>query len=326
MRRRDFVSTLGGLAIWPVAVRAQQKGRIYRIGYLSAPSRESVKRTLDAFLQKLRQLGWVEGENLAIEYRWADGDVARLPEFAAELVRQNVDVIVAPNTAAAVAAKNATSVIPIVISFPREPVQLKLVSSLHRPNGNVTGTAFTAAPGFDGKVLETLKQAVPTVGTVGVLSDRADPGSVSEVDLQTAATALGIKLAWFDASGRGRLDQAFLMFASQQVDAVLIGASGTFLPHRNEIAALAIGRRLPMIAYIREFAESGALLTYGVNLSEFVGRSAIYVDKILRGARPADLAMEQPTKYELLINLKAAKALGITISPAVLARADEVIE
>ena len=147
IRRRDFISVLGGLAaVWPVAARAQQKKRVYRIGYLSAPSRESVQRTLDAFLRKLRELGWVEGSNLIIEYRWADGDVARLPELAVELVQQNVDLIVAPNTAAAVAAKNATSNIPIVMVFPGEPVELKLVSSLRRPGGNVTGTTFTAGP------------------------------------------------------------------------------------------------------------------------------------------------------------------------------------
>src|SRR5215475_12647213 len=191
MRRRDFISTLWGLAaIWPVAAHAQQKERVYRIGYLSAPSRESVQRALDAFLRKLRELGWVEGANLVIEYRWADGDIARLPELAAELVRQNVDLIVAPNTAAAVAAKNATNTIPIVIVFPSEPVQLKLVSSLREPGGNVTGTAFTAGPGFAGKVLETLKQAVPAISTVGVLGDRADPGAATQTEnLQTAAMA-----------------------------------------------------------------------------------------------------------------------------------------
>ena len=328
MRRRDFISTLGALALsWPVAARAQPKGRVYRIGYLSAPSRESVQRTHDAFLRKLRELGWVEGSNLSIEYRWADGDVARLPGFAAELVRQNVDLIVAPNTAAAVAAKNATGTIPIVIVFPSEPVQLKLVSSLHRPGGNVTGTTFTAGPGLAGKLLETLKQAVPTVGTVGVLVDRADPAVTIQVeDLATAATALGIKLVWSEVSGRDRIDETFAALDLQKVEALLISSSGTLVPHRNRIAALAIERRLPMIGYILEFAESGALLTYGVNLSEFIGRAAIYVDKILKGAQPADLAMEQPTKYELLVNLKTAKALGITIAPAVLARADEVIE
>jgi putative tryptophan/tyrosine transport system substrate-binding protein len=328
MRRRDFISVLGGLAaVWPVAARAQQKERVYRIGYLSAPSRAAVQRTLDAFLRKLRELGWVEGSNLVIDYRWADGDLARLPELAAQLVRQNVDLIVAPNTAAAVAAKNATSSIPIVMVFPGEPVELKLVSSLHHPGGNVTGTTFTAGPGLFGKLLETLKQAVPGINKVGVLGDRADPGAAYQVgDLKAAALALGIQLEWLDVSGPNQLDQTFVALASQHIDALLISATGTLLPHRNKLAELAIKGRLPMIASIREFAEAGTLLTYGVNLSEFVGRSAVYVDKILKGAQPADLAVEQPTKYELLINLHTAKALGISISPAVLARADEVIE
>jgi putative ABC transport system substrate-binding protein len=234
-----------------------------------------VQRTLDAFLRKLRELGWVEGSNLVIDYRWADGDLARLPELAAELVRQNVDLIVAPNTAAAVAAKNATSSIPIVMVFPGEPVELKLVSSLRQPGGNVTGTTFTAGPGFFGKLLETLKQAVPGINKVGVLGDRLDPGAAYQVgDLKAAAVALGIQLEWLDVSGPNQLDQTFVALASQHIDALLISASGTLLPHRNKLAELAIKGRLPMIASIREFAEAGTLLTYGVNLSEFVGRSA----------------------------------------------------
>ncbi len=328
MQRRKFIALVGGIAaVLPLAARSQQREHVYRIGYLSAPSRESVQRTLDAFLRRLREFGWVEGSNLVIEYRWADGDIARLPQFATELVRLNVDLIVAPNTAAAVAAKNATNSIPVVMIFPGEPVELKLVSSLRQPGGNVTGTAFTAGPGFFGKLLETLKQAVPAISRVGVLGDKADPGSTFQVgDLQAAALTMGIQLEWFDVSGPNQLDRTFVALASQGIDALLISASGTLMPHRNKLAELAIKRRLPMIASIREFAESGALLTYGVNMSEFVGRSAVYVDKILKGARPADLPVEQPTKYELLVNLRTAKALGINISPAVLARADEVIE
>lgn len=327
MKRRAFIAGIGAAATWPLAARAQQKERVYRIGYLSAPSRDSVQRTLDAFLRKLRELGWVEGSNLVIEYRWADGDLARLPELAAELVRQNVDLIVAPNTAAAVAAKNATSSIPIVMVFPGEPVELKLISSLRQPGGNVTGTTFTAGPGFFGKLLETLKQAVPAISKVGILGDRADPGAANQVrELQAAAMALGIQVEWLDVSGSDQPDRTFVALASQHIDALLISASGTLMPHRHKLAELAIKSRLPMIGSIREFAESGALLTYGVNLAEFVGRSAVYVDKILKGAKPADLAVEQPTKYELLVNLHTAKALDISISPAVLARADEVIE
>jgi len=250
-----------------------------------------------------------------------------LPELAAQLVRLDVDLIVAPNTAAAVAAKNATSSIPIVTMFASEPVELKLASSLHQPGGNVTGTSFTAGPGYGGKLLEMMKQAVPAIAKVGILSDRADPGGTSLVgSLQSAALALGVQLEWFDVSASSKLDQTFAVLASHHVDALLITASGTLVPHRKRIAELAIEKGLPVIAPIREFAEAGALLTYGVNLSEFVGRSAVYVDKILRGARPGDLPIEQPTKLELLVNLRTAKALSISISPAVLARADEVIE
>ena len=216
MQRRKFIALVGGaVAIWPLAARAQQGERVYRIGYLSAPSRESVQRALNVFLRKLSELGWVEGSNLAIEYRWADGDVARLPQFAAELVRLNVDLIVAPNTAAAVAAKNATNNIPVVMIFPGEPVELKLVSSLRQPGGNVTGTTFTAGPGFSGKQLETLKQAVPAISRVGVLGDKADPGSAFQVgDLQAAALVMGIQLEWLDVSGPNQPDRTFAALAS----------------------------------------------------------------------------------------------------------------
>jgi putative ABC transport system substrate-binding protein len=325
MRRRDFAWMLGVLAAtWPAVARAQ---RVYRIGYLSAPSRESVRRTLDAFLRKLQELGWQEGVNFTIEYRWAEGNITRLPELAAQLVQQNVDLIVAPNTAAVVAAKNATDRIPIVTMFASEPVELKLISSLRQPGGNITGTSFTAGPGFGGKLLETLKQALPAIVRVGVLSDRTDAGSESQVaSLQAAAVALGVQLEWLDLAGPDQPDRTLAMLASQRVDALLINSTSRLMPHRKKVTDLAIERRLPMIASLREFAESGALLTFGVNMSEFVGRSAVYVDKILKGARPGDLPVEQPIKYELIVNLHTAKALGISISPAVLATADEVIE
>jgi putative ABC transport system substrate-binding protein len=328
MRRRDFIVVLGGLAaILPDATRAQPKEKVYRIGYLSAPTRESVQRILDSFLLKLRELGWIEGTNISIEYRWADGDIARLPQLAAELVQSNVDVIVAPAISAAVAARNATSRIPIVMVFTPEPVELGLVSSLSRPGGNVTGTTFTAAAGFVGKLLETLKQAVPDIGKVGVLGNSADPAFNSQMrELDAAAASLGIQIQHLNVSGPEQLDAMFSALAPRQIDALVLITSSTFAPHRNKVAELAIKGRLPMIASHREFSEAGALLSYGVNMSDFVGRSAVYVDKILRGAQPADLAVEQPTKYELIINLKTAKALGITISPLVLARADEVIE
>jgi ABC-type uncharacterized transport system substrate-binding protein len=328
MRRRDFIVFLGGLAaVLPNPTRAQPKDRIHRIGYLSAPTRESVRRTLDSFLQKLRELGWVDGANLSIEYRWAEGDITRLPQLAAELVQSNVDLIVAPATSSVVAAKNATSRIPIVMIFPAEPVELGLVASLSQPGGNVTGTSYTAGAGYVGKVLEILKQAVPGISKVGALGSPAEPSFGPQLtELKAAAASLGIKAQGLNVLGPEQLDGIFSTLAAQQIDALLIVSSSALVPHRKKLAELAIRERLPIIASIREFPEAGILLSYGLNMSDFVGRAAVYVDKILRGAKPADLAVEQPTKYELVINLKTAKALGLTISPLVLARADEVIE
>ena len=325
MRRRDFISILGGAAAtWPAVAHAN---RVYRVGYLSAPSRESVQRTLEAFLRRLRELGWVEGVNLTVEYRWADGDIARLPQLAAELVQNNVDLIVAPSTSAVVAAKNATGRIPIVMVFPAEPVELGLVTSLSRPGGNITGTSFTAGAGYAGKVLETLKEAVGDIRKVGALGSLAEPSFRSQLtELDAAAASLGIQVQDFNVSSSDELDGIFSKLAPQQIDALLIISSSALMPHRRKLAELATRGRLPIIASLREFPEAGALLSYGVNMSDFVRRAAVYVDKILRGAQPADLAVEQPTRYELVINLKTAKALGVTSSPLVLARADEVIE
>lgn len=325
MRRRDLGWMLGAMALsWASGVRAQ---RVYRIGYLSAPNRASVQRTLEMFLRRLQELGWQEGVNFTIDYRWAEGNITLLPELAAQLVEQNVDLIVAPNTAAVVAAKNATDRIPIVTMFVSEPVELKLVSSLRQPGGNVTGTSFTAGPGFGGKLLETLKRALPATVRVGVLSDHTDPGSESQVvSLQTAAVALDVKLEWLELAGADQPDRTLATLASQQLDALLINSASRLMPHRKKVTGVAIECRLPLIASLREFAESGALLSFGVNMSEFVGRSALYVDKILKGARPGDLPVEQPLRYELVVNLHTARALGVTISPALLASADEVIE
>lgn len=325
MRRRDLFCMVGGIAVASQPLAYAQ--RVYRLGYLSAPNQESVQRTLDVFLRRLRELGWVEGSNLKIEYRWAEGDVARLPELAAQLVRLNVDLIVAPNTAAVVAAKGATSSIPIVTMFAGDPVELQLASSLSRPGGNVTGTSFTADLGYGGKLLEILKQTIPTAARVGILSDPADPSAeFLATSLRSVAPGVRVQLEWFNVAAMDRLEKIFDALSARQVDAVLITATGTLMPHRKRIAELAIERRLPMMGSIREFAESGALLTYGVNLSEFVGRSVAYVDKILRGATPGELPIEQPTKFELLVNLRTAKAIGVNIAPAVLARADEVVE
>jgi ABC-type uncharacterized transport system substrate-binding protein len=325
MRRREFILVLGTTMALPSTTLAQQK-KVFRIGYLSAPTKESVQRALDAFLRKLRELGWVEGENFIIEYRWAEGNVSRLPELANELVALNPDLIIAPATSAALAAKNATSRIPIVMMFPGDPVELGLVASLSQPAGNVTGTTAAAGPGIIGKLLEILKQAVPDATAVAILGNSADPGLASQMnELRVAAESLSLRLQLFEARGPEEFDRAFAEMTRARMNGLAIMGS-TFVPHCAKLAELAIAARLPTIAFLREFTEAGAVLSYGVNMSDFVGRGAVYVDRILKGARPADLAVEQPTKFELIINMKTAKALGLTVPPTLLVRADEVIE
>jgi putative ABC transport system substrate-binding protein len=316
-----------GLLVAPLATEAQQSGRVYRIGYLSTPTRESVEHGLAAFLRTLRELGWSEGQNLIIEYRWAEGNVERLPALAAELVRHKVDVIVAPAGSAALAAKNATSSIPIVMIFASDPVEMGLVASLRRPGGNITGTTFTPGPEIFGKQLQILKEAVPHASRVAVLSNPADPSFALQVtQVEATARSLRIRLQHVEARGPEEFDSAFAAMARERADALLVTGTSTFLAHRTRLAELAVEGRLPTMHSFRESVEAGGLMAYAVNMADFVGRSAVYVDKILKGAKPADLPIEQPTKFELLINLKTAKALGITVPQALVLRADEVIQ
>ncbi|HVR93772.1 MAG TPA: ABC transporter substrate-binding protein [Casimicrobiaceae bacterium] len=314
-------------AVAPLAAEAQQAGKVYRIGYLSTPTRESVEHGLAAFLRTLRALGWIEGQNLIIEYRWAEGNVERLPALAAELVRGKVDVIVAPAGSAALAAKNATSTIPIVMIFASDPVETGLVASLRRPGGNITGTTFTPGPEIFGKQLQILKEAVPHASRVAILSNPADPSFALQVrQVEATARSLGIRLQHVEARGPEEFDSAFAAMARDRADALLVTGTSTFLAHRTRLAELAVKGRLPTMHSFRESVEAGGLMAYAVNMADFVGRSAVYVDKILKGAKPADLPIEQPTKFELIINLKAAKALGITVPQALVLRADEVIQ
>jgi putative ABC transport system substrate-binding protein len=311
----------------PAAAVAQQAGRVYRIGYLSAPSRESVEHVVAAFLRTLRELGWVEGQNLIIEYRWAEGKVERLPDLATDLVKLKVDLIVAPAGSAALAAKNATTSIPIVMLFPSDPVQLGLVASLGRPGGNVTGTTFTPGPEIFGKQLQILKETIPNATRVAVLRNPADLGDAPQVtEVEAAARALGIRLLHVEAGGLEEFDAAFAAMARGRAQALLVAGGSTFLVHRTRLAELAVKGRLPTTYNYRENVEAGGLMAYAVNMSDFVGRAALYVDKILKGANPADLPVERPTKFQLIINLKTAKALGLRIPQSVLARADEVIQ
>ncbi len=332
MNRRDFVVAVVallalGVAAAPLAAEAQQAGKVYRIGYLSTPTRESVEHGLQAFLRKLRELGWAEGQNLIIEYRWAEGNVERLPDLAAELVRRNVDVIVAPAGSAALAAKNATSSIPIVMIFPSDPVEIGLVASLRRPGENITGTTFTPGPGIFGKQLQILKEAIPRASRVAILSNPADQSFALQMrELEAAARSLHIRLQHVEARGPEDFDSAFAAMARERAEALLVTGTSTFLAHRSRLAELAVKGRLPTMYSFRENVEAGGLMAYAVNMADFVGRAAVYVDKILKGAKPADLPVEQPTKFELVINLKTAKALSLTIPQSLLLRADEVIQ
>jgi putative ABC transport system substrate-binding protein len=325
--RREFLIAVGALLAAPLAAEAQQAGKVFRIGYLSTPTRESVEHGLDAFLRKLRELGWVDGQNLVIEYRWAEGNVERLPDLAADLVRRKVDVIVAPAGSAALAAKAATSSIPIVMIFPSDPVETGLVASLSRPGGNITGTTFTAGPEIFGKQLQILKETIPHVSRVAMLSNPADPSFALQVrDVEATARSLRIRLQHVEARGPEEFESAFAAMARERADALLVTGSSTFLAHRATLAELAMKGRLPTMLSFRESVEAGGLMAYAVNMADFVGRAAVYVDKILKGAKPADLPVEQPTKFELVINLKTGKALGLTIPQSLLLRADEVIQ
>ena len=326
--RRTFIgSVVGGILAAPLSAQSQQAGKVYHVGYLSTPTRESVEKGVEAFLRKLRELGWVDGQNLSIEYRWAEGNVERLPELAADLVRRKMDVIVAPAGSAALAAKKATSNIPVVMIFPSDPVETGLVASLSRPGGNVTGTTFTAGPEIFGKQLQILKEAVPRASRVAILSNPADASFALQVrDVEATARALRMRLQHVAARDPEELDGAFAAMARERAEALLVTGSSTFLAHRAKLAELAIRGRLPTMLSFRESVAAGGLMAYAVNMADFVGRAAVYVDKILKGAKPADLPVEQPTRFELVINLKTAKALGITIPQSLLLRANDVLE
>jgi putative tryptophan/tyrosine transport system substrate-binding protein len=328
MNRRESVLALLALGVaGSLAAEAQQGGKVYRIGYLSTPTRASVEPGLQAFLRTLRELGWVEGQNLIIEYRWAEGKVERLPNLAAELVRLKVDLIVAPAGSAALAAKNATSSIPIVMIFASDPVEMGLVASLRRPGGNVTGTTFTPGSEIFGKQLQILKETIPSASRLAILSNPSDSSFALQMrEVETAARSLRIRVQHVEARGSEEFDSAFAAMARERADALLVQASSTFLAHGAKLAELALKGRLPTMYSFRVNVEAGGLMAYAVNMREFVERSAFYVDKILKGVKPADLPVEQPTKFVLVINLKTAKALGLTIPQSVLARADEVIQ
>jgi putative ABC transport system substrate-binding protein len=328
LQRRDFLIAAGALLAAPLAAEAQQAAKIARIGFLGN-STTALGHLRDAFLQGMRDLGYVEGRNLVIEYRYAEGQLERFPALAAELVALNVEVLVAPPTPAAQAAKRATTTIPIVFAGAGDPVTSGLVTSLARPGGNITGLSGLS-PELVGKCLEQLKQAVPGVSRVAVLWQPGGQGERAEKDMlkeaEVAARALGMRLQFVEARGTADFDRAFSDMTTARAGALTVLPSSMFNTERRRLADLAAKSRLPAVYQLREYVDAGGLMAYGANLADLNRRAAAYVDKILKGAKPADLPVEQATKFELVINLKTAKALGITIPQSVLLRADEVIQ
>jgi putative ABC transport system substrate-binding protein len=327
MRRRDFITLLGGAAAWPFAARAQQVGQKYTIGLFSAGIRlpENAPAWI-AFLSAMRELGWIEGKNVVFEGRYADNRLERLPALAEELVRLNVDVIVAIGTLAPLAAKRATSTIPIVMAAAGDPLGSGLVASLAQPGGNVTGMSLMA-PDLGGKRLELLKELLPRFARVAVLWNAANPYSANVFkETQVAGRVLGVQVQSLEVRNPEDLDGAFEAARQQHPDALVSVEDPFTATYRKRITDFAIAARLPSLYGLREDANAGGLVSYGANLAELYRRAAGYVDKILKGAKPADLPVQQPTTFELVVNLKTARLLGLEIPPTLLARADEVIE
>ena len=327
MKRREFITLLGGTAAaWPLAVHAQQPIKRYRIGMLETISEALNAANLAAFRKSLRDLGYIEGQNLFIEYRSADGRAERFPEMATELLRSNVDLIVTRGTPASLAVKNAAPTIPVVMAAVAEPLESGLVAGLARPGGNVTGLSSFAAV-LDAKRVELLREAVPGVARIAAFMNMGNPVQFGEwKEIETAAQSMGIQPQLIDVRKVDDIGPAFDAATREHADALVVGIDAIMQANSKHITDLAAKRRLPAIYASKEFIETGGLLAYGVSYPDLYRRAAIYVDKILKGAKPADLPVEQPTKFELVINLKAARALGLQMSPTLIARADEVIE
>jgi ABC-type uncharacterized transport system substrate-binding protein len=323
-RRREFMMLLAGGAIaWPLAARAQQV-RLPTIGFLGAATPSVWAPWIAAFEQRLRELGWIEGRTVAIDYRWAEGRSERYAEIAAEFVQRKVDVIVTVGSAVPV-VKQATSVIPIVFALAADPVGAGLVASLSRPGGNVTGLSNQQSD-LASKRIELLREILPNVRRLAILANVDHSESVLEMDeVQNAARGFGIEVVKLEIRRALDIAPAFEGI-KHQADALYVVVSALIASNRMRIMTFALSARLPTIINIREYAEAGAMLSYGPRIPDLWRRAADYVDKILRGAKPADLPVEQPTKFDLVINLTTAKALGLTVPPTLLARADEVIE
>ena len=324
--RRKVLATLGGAAVaWPLAARAQQPGKVPTIGYLGSTTRSVDSHRLPAFTERLRELGWIEGRTIAIEFRWAEGRSERAAAIVAEFVRQKVDVIVAGGTEYVLAAKQATSVIPIVFPNVGDPVGSGLVAGLARPGGNATGLSIQGTDTV-GKRVELLRDVIPGLRRLAIMANVDNSAVVLELrQVQAVARTLGLEVTTLEIRRAEDITPAFEALKSR-ADALYIVPDPLADTHRVRINTLALGTRLPTISGVREQVEAGGLMSYGANFPDLFRRAADLVDKILRGAKPADIPVEQPTKFDLIINITTAKALGLEIPPTLLARADEVIE
>jgi putative ABC transport system substrate-binding protein len=329
VKRRDFITLAGAAAItWPLVARAQQPGRVYKIGYQSVSSRERTLRFVKAFEDGLRSVGYRVGENVTIEYRFANGDAEKLPALAADMIRLGADVIVAAGSnPSTVAAMKATTTIPIVMTTGLDPVSTGLVASLARPGGNVTGLAVDTGGEILGKRFELLKEIVPNMSRLGIMwnpdiaLNRDRQTLMAETARTLGLTTIPVEVRTFDA-----LEQAFAIMLRDRAQAFVVQGDAVLNEYRGQIAEMALRNRLPAAAVQRELAEAGFLLSYGADIGDLYRRSAGFVDRIFKGAKPVDLPVEQPTKFELIVNLKTAKTLGVDIPPTLLGRADEVIE
>lgn len=328
MRRREFISLLGGAATaWPLAAYAQQPATPV-VGFLNAASPQTYPLPLAAFLKGLKEAGYTDGQNVTIQYRWAEGQNDRLPAMAAELVHRQVTVIAATSAPAALAAKAATSIIPVVFETGGDPIKLGLVASLSRPGGNVTGAASLGAAVIAAKGLELMHELIPTARVVGLLVNPTNPlvAEPQERELSSTAHALGLEIHILNASSERDFDGVFAKLVELQASGLVIGADAFFTSQIQQLAALAVRHAIPAIHARREFPVAGGLASYGSDITDSYRLAGIYTGRILKGDRPADLPVQQATKVELVINLKAAKALGVSVPLPILGRADEVIE
>lgn len=327
MVARFILAMMLFVAIAPRLAEAQSKDKVYRLGFLASGTATASAGMVENLRDGLRERGWVEGRNVDIDYRFAEGNFDRLPNLAAELIGKKVDIIVAAPSPAVVAAKRATDSIPIVMANVADPVGSGLVASLARPGGNITGLSYSFGWDVWGKQLQILNEAIPSARRVAILSNPANAGHPRAVDnIKGVARTLGVSLQLLEARAPAEFDDAFAAMTKGRAQALLVVSDSLFGSHADRLAELAVKHRLPTIHGARSNVDAGGLIFYGPNLVNQLRQAAVYVDKILKGANPADLPIEQPTKFDLVINLKAAKSLGVTIPPSLLVRADQVIE